>query len=210
MANITYTPNFVAPVYRDNVDLVSAESANGFNAQFRALRAEFDQLTQVISQINTSLQAVGHSPAVQTSKTLMPSLVATSTNGWNQHPGFVEKAAQQTSAQGVMTLDLPNGVTINKFRATGRNGNVSGGPGSGTLPILLQRQKVDLTLTTDNIATLAPGTDPFDVSGPADPKFAVVDTSQFKYFIFVELDGANQNDIVTINAFQVIYTMPAS
>jgi hypothetical protein len=221
MADITYTPNFIAPVYRDNVDLVSAEGNNGFNFQFSALSAEFAQLHQVILQINAALQAVGHNPAIQVTRALMPNLVTpsgtgTSVAGWIQHIGYVDKGSQIT-AQGIMGLDLPDKVTINSLIVTGRNASAAGGLGSGILAISLQRQKVvfDVATPTNNnpetIAFVTPGTDPFNVPGLAsDPRTAVVDTSQYKYFIVAQLGNASATDIVLINAFQVVYTIPAS
>lgn len=222
MADITYNPKYVAPFYRDNVDLVSAESPNGFNVQFSALQSEFGQLSQVVKQLNDAVQASRQRSPVRVTRTLMPVLATTSAvtataPGWLQRPSFVEKGSQ-TSVQGVMTLDLPvldspNKITINTFRATGRNGNGSGGPGSGNLRISLQRQNVVVDVANpannkiDTIVFLSPGIDPFDIPGAVSDPTAAVVKADSKYFIQVQLDNAQPSDIVQISAFQIIYTV---
>jgi hypothetical protein len=52
---ITYTPQFQAPVWQDNVDLVLAGGPNGFNTQFKSLQAEFDMLKGIVQQLNTTI-----------------------------------------------------------------------------------------------------------------------------------------------------------
>lgn len=50
---ITYTPQFQAPIWQDNVDLVTAGGPNGFNAQFKSLQAEFNVINGIVQQVNT-------------------------------------------------------------------------------------------------------------------------------------------------------------
>lgn len=52
---ITYTAQFRAPVWQDNVDLVSAGGPNGFNAQFKSLQAEFNAFNGIVQQLNTAI-----------------------------------------------------------------------------------------------------------------------------------------------------------
>src|SRR5579883_1217976 len=57
MADITYTPLYQPPAWRDNVDFVSAEGPGGFNAQFQALQAELAQLSSVVKQLSDAIQS---------------------------------------------------------------------------------------------------------------------------------------------------------
>src|SRR6266700_761662 len=138
-----YTPQFVPPNYLDGVDIVQAGGSNGFNFQFTALRSEFDTISNRIGEIIAALQTVGQKPPAQVNMALTPNLftIASAPFGWQHQQGFAEKIANQTNARGMMAVDLPNGVKILSLRATGINA-ASAGPGSGTLRIVLQRQKI--------------------------------------------------------------------
>jgi hypothetical protein len=52
----TFTPTFEHEDWIDNVDRVSAGGQNGFNSRFNALRADLNQLTQVIKAVDDALQ----------------------------------------------------------------------------------------------------------------------------------------------------------
>lgn len=52
---ITYTPQFQPPDWEDNVDLVTAAGANGFNIQFQNLRDELDALSTIIQQLSKQI-----------------------------------------------------------------------------------------------------------------------------------------------------------
>ncbi|HEY5005010.1 MAG TPA: hypothetical protein VII61_17735 [Ktedonobacteraceae bacterium] len=203
-----YTPQFQPPGWRDNVDLVSADGPNGFNAQFTTLRAELDTISNRISEIIAALQTVGQKPPAQVNVAFTPNLVtiATAPAGWAHELGFAEKSAGQTSARGMMSVNLPNGVKILTLRATGINAG-SGGPGAGTLRIILQRQKIVADGSKpDAIATVTTtGVTPFDSTVPADQTMQVVAMDQYKYFILAQLDNAATADVVQLNAFQIVY-----
>lgn len=55
---ITYAPQFQAPDWHDNVDLVSAGALNGVNAQFRSLQAELNVLKGVVQQVSTAISSI--------------------------------------------------------------------------------------------------------------------------------------------------------
>ncbi len=219
MADITYTPKYVAPFYRDNVDLVSAEGPIGFNFQFSALKAEFDQLVQVVSQLNTAIKAAGQRPSVQLSISLAPTMITVIppppaiTAGWAQHAGFVDKPSTlpngqpQTTALGVMPVNLPDKVTIVSMRVTGHNA------GPGNLRVVLQRQPIIADNSQpDSIVTVTCAGDPFDTSVPPpalDQNLVVVHNDLFKYFIVALVVGAQATDVVQLNAFQITYQTPA-
>lgn len=212
MTDITYVPQYQPHLYRDNVDLVSAEGENGFNDQFRLLRKEFGILSDVIKQINEAIQKVGQKPSETLQMSLAPTLIATDSAGWIQHAGFVDKPTTDptghsppTGAHGVMPVDLPDKVTIVSLRVTGKNA------GTGNLHIILQRQNIVAdTNSPDAIMTVAGSGAPFDATlAPVDPNLAVVHNDQFKYLIIASVDGAQPADVVQLNAFQITYKTPA-
>lgn len=57
---ITYTPQFQPPDWQDNVDLVAAAGANGFNIQFQNLRAELDALSSIIQQLSKQVSDINN------------------------------------------------------------------------------------------------------------------------------------------------------
>lgn len=201
MANITYTRHFQHADWQDNVDRVQAGGPTGFNQHFHDLEGEFDTLAQVINQINAALIALGQAPPpTATQVTVTPALVAASSTGWQGGLGVASKPANQTSAWGAMSVDLPSGAVIQSFRATGRN------TGAGNLRIALQRQGVVLGTPSERIVGLDNITgDPFDQNGAASAAVAPVNNQQFKYFITAQLDNAGAADIVVLNAFQISY-----
>ncbi len=201
MANITYTRHFQHTDWQDNVDRVQAGGPTGFNQHFHDIEGDFDALAQVVNQINAALLALGQAPpATATQLTITPALVAASSTGWQGGLGVVSKPANQTSAWGAMSVDLPSGVVIQSFRATGRN------TGAGSLRIALQRQGVVLGTPSERIVGLDNiSGDPFDQNGAANAAAATVNNQQFKYFITAQLDNAGAADTVVLNAFQITY-----
>jgi hypothetical protein len=199
MASVNYTPNFQHQDWLDFVDRVQAGGTNGFNSRFHALEAEFQRLSQVVTQIGAALDAVGTKPPPTPAKiSLTPILVTTGAVGWVFINGFALKNSGQTSAHGMMSVDLPNGATIQDLRASGQNS------GSGSLRISLQRLTVGTDATSAQRIARVEGTGaPFDTTAAADNQFAVVDNEHFRYFISADLDNAGQNDNVQLNAFQI-------
>ncbi|MEZ4861773.1 MAG: hypothetical protein R3C14_10710 [Caldilineaceae bacterium] len=201
MANITYTRQFQHTDWQDNVDRVQAGGPTGFNQHFHDIEGDFDALAQVVSLINAALIALGQQPPPSaTQATIAPALVAASSTGWQGGLGVMSKPANQTSAWGAMSVDLPNGAVIQSFRATGRN------TGAGSLRVALQRQGVVLGTPSEQIGGLSNITgDPFDQTTPANAAGATVNNQQFKYFITAQLDNAGAADTVVLNAFQITY-----
>lgn len=201
MATIAYTRQFQHTDWQDNVDRVQAGGPTGFNQHFHDIEGDFDALAQVVNQINAALIALGQAPPpTATHLSLMPALVAASSTGWQGGLGVVSKPANQTSAWGAMSIDLPTGAVIQAFRATGRN------TGAGNLRIALQRQGVALGTSSERIVGLDNiSGDPFDQNGAANAAAGTVNNQQFKYFITAQLDNAGAADTVILNAFQVTY-----
>ncbi len=199
---ITYTPAFQHEDWIDNVDRVQAGGDNGFNLRFHALESEFSQLSALIAQIDAALTALGQAPPPRILRSsFTPNLVATGASGWSHGPGFAQKQANVTSAQGMMSIDLPHGVNLRSFRATGRN--VSRG---SSLRITLHRQGVDAAaVTSDILARLDGNSNPFDVNTVIEQQYEVVDTDHFRYFITAELNGAAGTDQVILFTFQIAY-----
>jgi hypothetical protein len=73
-------------------------------------------------------------PPTPTALTTSPALLAASATGWQGGLGVAIKPPGATSAWGIMSVDLIDGVTIQSFRVTARNAS------AGNLRIGLQRQ----------------------------------------------------------------------
>jgi len=201
MATINYTPGFQHQDWIDNVDRVQAGSTNGFNARFHALEAEFQRLSTVLAQVGAALDALGQKPPSTAAKlSLTPMLVTTGATGWVFINGFALKQAGQTSAHGMMAIDLPSGTTVQSLRASGQNS------GAGNLRVTLQRLTVGTDATSAQRLSRVEGVGaPFDTTAAADVQFAVVDNDHFRYFISADLDNAGAADTVQLNAFQLTF-----
>jgi hypothetical protein len=186
----------------DNVDRVQAGGDNGFNLRFHALEAEFGRLHDVVTVLNTALDALGQKPPAQPVNTsLAPVISNTQGTGWASLQGVAIKAAGQTSAHGMMPINLPNGSTIQSFRATGRNA----GGANTFLRGALFRQGLTADAAPQRIALMNLTGDPFDQSTAPDTTLAQVDTDHFRYYIMADLDGAGANDNIQLAAFQVTH-----
>jgi hypothetical protein len=206
MPQISYTPVFQLPNWRDNIDRVSADGPNGFNVQFTGLLNEFNQLSNVVSQLNAAIAAVGTPPPTKVTITFTPTLTQTDATPWTHSPGLATKPAGATSAHGMMSLGLPSGVTVLSLRLSGQNSDSSQkNPANGILLARLLRQSLKLDGTPPDPMVTVQGTGvTFDTSGNVDAQFAKVDNDH-KYFIIAQLDNALQTDVVQISGFQIAY-----
>lgn len=196
---ITYTPAFQHEDWIDNIDRVQAGGDNGFNLRFHALESEFSQLSALIAQIDAALTALGQAPPPRIlHSSFTPNLVTTAVYGWSHSAGFAQKQANVESAGGMMSIDLPHGVNLRSFRATGQNA------GRGNLRITLHRAAA-ATATSDLLAQLVVSGNPFDVNTAIDGQSAAVDTDRFRYFITAQLNNALGNDQVILFTFQIAY-----
>ncbi len=198
---ITYTRTFQHTDWVDNVDRVQAGGSNGFNLRFHEVEGEFDSLSSVITLIRTALDALGQAPApTPTVLSLTPAFVPTAAIPWNHTSGRAEKTAGQTAAHGMMSVNLPNGATLQNLRAAGRNS------GGGNLRITLFRQGVTPDATAaDLIARVDQTSDPYDVTVAAAAANHTVDTTKYKYFVTADLDNALAADTVMITGIQINY-----
>ncbi len=199
MPSVSYTPQFSHQDWVDNVDRVQAGGANGFNGRFHSLEAEFQRLSDVLAQVGAALDALGTKPPPTPAKvSLTPTLLTSGAVGWSLVNGFALKQSGQTSAHGLMAVNLPSGATIQNFRASGQNS------GGGSLRFAIQRLTVGADAASAQRISQVNGVGaPYDTTAAADAQFAVVDNDHFRYFITADLDNAGVNDNVQVNAFQL-------
>jgi hypothetical protein len=180
---------------------VKAGGEDGFNVHFHDIEDEFKKLSDVVKAISDRMAQLAEKPAPKpVAKTLTPVLTTIGAAGWEQALGEARKPAGATTANGTMSVDLPDGATIQSLRAIGENG------GAGALSIVLRRQKLDPAATSEPIVGVPPGVGgPFDNKGtPPDATRAVVDTDTFRYYIAAQLTNAGANDTVAIRGFQIV------
>jgi hypothetical protein len=206
MASISYISQFQHQDWIDNQDRVEANGPNGFNGRFHGLEAEFQTISGVVTQLSTAIDTLGSKPPPTTVvMTLTPTLTATSAQAWVLVNGIALKQAGQISAHGLLSVQLPQGATLQSLRATGRNAD-SGvqNPGGGNLRVILQRQAVTADPQPTQVIAQVNGTGViFDTTVPANTQFAAVDNQHFRYMISCDLDNAGANDTVQLNAFQI-------
>lgn len=205
MADISYTRTVTFNDYIDGETIVAAGGADGFNVRFHGLETEFDTISTVVGQLNAAILAVGTAPAPQQQKlVLTPTLMATAANGWTHAQGIAQKPPTVISAQGMMSVSLPDKAQILGLRVIGQNS------GAGSLRVILQRQALVAGASQlDQIARVDGSGNPFDQNNPATAPVATVDNSNFKYFLIALLDNAGAADTVTLSAFQLTY-LPAT
>jgi hypothetical protein len=196
---VSYIPEFRHTDWVDNVDRVRAAGDNGFNVRFHGLEAEFEQLSDVVKKISDALDALAQVPtATPVKATLTPTLTATG-DPWQHVFGAATKPPGATAANGMMSVELPQGATIQSFRATGQKG-------SGSLGINLRRQSLAAAANPELLVGLTPGAGPFDQTAAAPAgDVAKVDNGQFRYYITAELDSATPASTVLVSSFQITH-----
>lgn len=196
---VSYTPAFQHTDWVDNVDRVRAAGDNGFNIRFHALEAEFARLADVITKVSDALDALSQTPAPRPVKlTLTPTLI-TLTDPWDHVFGGAAKPPGATDASGMMSVALPQGVTIRELRVCGRKD-------SGNLSANLRRQSLAAGSTTELLVGLTLSNGNFDsaTAAPGGPA-SKVDNEQFRYYVTAELDSAVPASVVQLTCFQITY-----
>ena len=180
---------------------MKAAGEDGFNVHFHDIEDEFKKLADVVKAISDRMDQLAEKPTPKpVATTLTPVLTTVGNAGWEQALGEARKPAGATTASGTMSVDFPDGVTIQSLRAIGENS------GAGALSIVLRRQKLDPAASSEPIVGVPPGAGgPFDNKGtPPDATRAVVDTDTFRYFIAVQVTNAGANDTVAVRGLQIM------
>jgi hypothetical protein len=204
---VSYTPTFTHTDWVDNQDRVQAAGGNGFNIRFHGIEAEFAALQLVVQSINDALTALSVKPPPQAQTTAFtPNLVPTTNlpNQQWQHQDGIAFAKGQTTAAGMMDVQLPNGSTVNALRLIGNKG-------SGNVNVTLRRQPIadgSAAQTVANVFVPKSQNGTFDATAAADSAASAVDTGQFRYYISAALDSADTGDAVgvVLDAFLVTHT----
>jgi hypothetical protein len=202
MADVSFTPTFHHTNYVDNRDRVQAGGPNGFNVRFAAIEADLITLSDVVADVDAVLDSLGTPAATQHTLSISPALTVVAGSGaWAlDSAGYASRNGPLTTLAGVQPVPLPNGATLVSFRVVGQNS------GTGSLRIsLLRARLLSAVAPADRIARVTGDVNPFDRIENADPAFAAVDTTQFRYFVLATLDGAAAADVVTLSGFQILY-----
>jgi len=200
-----YSPRFQHQDWRDGADLVSAEDpAKGFNKRFRDLQQEFQEIARIVGQINGSL-----APPT-TTLTFAPSFSPNGTNRpWDITPGIATKPNNQTSAEGWLAVQLPQGSRIESINVIGEKSGNTANP-DWAFRVELIRQVFNGTPTTllslnlkdrpANSLLLTPiqGREPIPVANN------LVDNQTNKYIVTARVSEAESNSVVRIFAIQFV------
>jgi hypothetical protein len=188
MTNLSFAPTFHHVDWIDNVDRIKAGGPNGFNVRLNAVEADLLQVSTVVGQIDGALDQVGGigAPPVGQQQLHVPlALVSpTPSTGWNcDINGAFHPAVGAAGGTALMTVALPEHIRLISLRAVGvfpgatvlvRVGlfRVSATGPAGT-PDKLAEARTDVTGVAN----------PYDLTVPVDPAFALVDPAAFRYFI---------------------------
>ncbi len=196
-ASISYTSQFKHNDWIDFVDSVQAGGTNGINGRMHAIEAEFAKLSVVIAQINAGLVI----PPPTATLTFAPALLPNAPGvPWAQSSGVASKAGGQTSADGWMQLNLPDGVQLQSVGIIGsKSGNV------GSFQIQLVRQPFPGTAVLSLLAIpVSDQPDTFQFTAAVlNP--AVVDNSANKYLLTAKIVGADAAATAQLTAIQIGY-----
>jgi hypothetical protein len=204
--DFAFEPKFKHEDWTDNQSRVQAAGPDGFNQRFHALENDLQAIGEVIDDVRAAVTQLATKPPPRKEvMTITPTLVniagSTATApGWAYASGATEKKQGET-ADGMMSVSLPNGAKLTDFGAIVRNR-------SGNLTVVLNREELPVDAitptSTEPIATVNPPvSDLFNQSVPVPESLAVVDNSHFKHFIEATLDGSHA--VVTLVAFQIAY-----
>ena len=195
---VSFSPAFQHEEWVDNQDRVQAGGSNGFNVRFNLLKADLDDVSSAVGEVNTALNELAQAPAaLEVPVSIAPVLTRTGPTGWDHRIGFAEKPAGGTTAAGMASVSLRHGGTIEWMRATGRNS------GAGELRISLWRQGLAADAVGQRIVNITPTGDPFDQTVAADSTLAVVDAGTYRYYVLAQLNGALGTDVVMLAGFQI-------
>lgn len=198
---ISYTRTFSHTDWVDNVDRVQAGGDSGLNGRFHGLEAELDAIASTFAQVAQAISALSVKPPPTDVKlTLAPTLATVGAAGWEQTPGSVSKPPGATSANGVMSIALPQAATLKSLRAVGQNS------GSGVLVVQLRAQALAVGAPSQLIVSVGGSGGGFDTTN-AVPATAtpVVDNTQLRYYLQATLSGASASDTVSLEVVQITY-----
>ncbi len=197
-ASISYTNQFSHKDWIDFVDSVQAGGDNGINKRMHDIIAEFEKISLVVAQINASLALI---PPPTTTLTFAPALLANGANpAWVQSSGIAAKAAGQTTADGWMQLNLPDGAKMQTITIIGaKSGNL------GSFNIQLARQALTGgAINTVLAIPLADQPDTFQVTGQVPAASNQVDNSANKYLALARIVGADAAATASLTAIQIV------
>jgi hypothetical protein len=154
-----------------------------------------------VTAISNRMDQLAEKPvATPVATTVTPVLAQIGAAGWEHVAGSARKPGGATAASGTMSVDLPDGATIQSLRVIGENG------GAGVLSIILRRQKLDPTAASEPIVGVVGSGGPFDNKiAPQDQTRAVVDTDTFRYYVVAQVSNAGAGDTVRVDSFQIVH-----
>jgi hypothetical protein len=213
MAGISYFPKVQFAPFFDNVSRVRAQGPDGFNVRFDAIRAEFDALQKVIQDVNTAIDAANKAiadlsakPAAQPrTATLTPNLTNFSADRnfqWDHGEGFASAPPGRLQAAGMMDVQLPNGVILNKLR-------IIGNKDTGEVNVELRRQQIAFGSAAQPITTITVpksqiGT--FDAFLQIGAARATVDNDLFRYYLVARVDNADPGVVHGVELDAILLT----
>jgi len=216
MSDLSYTPTFRHKPWIDNVDRVKAAGPDGFNVRFEAIDSDLQQVSTVVTEIDTRLDQAESGPAPGTQRLLVPldptSNLIPGAGVWTCdttgaiHPE-PDLGSAASLAAGTMDVALPDQATLLSMRVIGLYQSAA-----AQIFIGLQRNNLfNIGLSANpivhvTIAATGHG-NPYDVTESV-TGFATVDNTQFRYALLLTSSSVSNGDIITLDSVELTYTLP--
>jgi len=217
MADISYTPTFHHPPWKDRVDRVEAAGPNGFNVRFEAIEGDLKQVSTVVAAIGSDLDGLrGRQHRLAFTPTLQqdPSdaLFSIDANG----APTVLLTDRSSGVSGIQNVGLPHGARLSGLRIRGLYAG-SFDPGAQVsffvalrrvprVPSIPPSDPEDLISANTNDA---PKIGPFDLSQPADdPSKILVDLDHYRYVVGIGVGLVGTGALtVTLQTLELTYAL---
>ena len=200
MAVLLYKRTFSHDPWIDGFDAVQADGERGVNKVVSRLQDELDNVSSAFATLQGIVVPVSPTPTLTFAPTLFPVLT---TPAWSSGYGIATKGAGQTSADGWMPIQLPDGYKIQSIAA---NGEGSGNLGSVSVQLLRQSFSTNdqATLVALQLSNGGAGNQIFASVGFVPDDKSLIDNSNNKYLIAAKIIGADAAATAKLSGIQVV------
>lgn len=199
MADINYKRDFKHDDWIDNEDIVQAGGENGFNGRFHELEQEFDKLSTIIAQINSSLVPVIPTTTLTFAATFFP---RGSITRWLVSDDKAEASFERGDVEGWMPVQLPDNTKIQKIIIIGaKTETVTAKVTSFVIQLIRQSLSGDSELLI-SVPLVNTPTNPFRIEKEL-RNVSLVDNKNNKYQ-FIATASGDSGAIAQLSALQII------
>ncbi|HEY0980869.1 MULTISPECIES: hypothetical protein [unclassified Schlesneria] len=200
MTAALYKRNFSHDPWIDGFDAVQADGERGLNKVVFSFQDELDSVSSAFATLQGIVVPVSPTTTLTFAPTLFPVLT---TPAWSSGYGIATKGSGQTSADGWMPIQLPDG---GKIQSVAVNGEGSGSLGSVSVQLLRQSFSTSeqSTLVALQLSNGGTGAQIFASVGFVPDDKSLIDNGNFKYLIAAKIIGADATATAKLSGIQVV------